>query len=439
MTRVQNQGAQNDKNIFHYPMTAWVALMLSLVFTLVAYLASLHSVEKRSHDRFKYRSERITNDIKDRMMIYEQTLRGGVGLFRATGDVSREAFHEYVETLDINTFWPGIQGMGYAVPVKPSEKETFSQKIRDEGYPEFRIYPEEERSAYSAIIYLEPFDWRNQRAFGYDMWSNDMRRAAMIRARDQGVAATSGIITLVQETNEDIQKGFLMYLPVYKPGLPVETVEERRDAFMGWVYSPFRAGDLMRGIIGANDPEIEFEIFDGTVIEPEALLYDSNNAFHLLDDQHNPVFSKSVQIELQGHVWTLYLSTPDNYETLFQAAEPRIIAIGGIILDVLLFYVIWLFYFLQKKASSIAAEMTRDLELTKQSLEVKVKNRTAELEKMKSDLEKRVEERTAELEDRMQELQIMNTAMVDRELNADRIKKENELLRSELAKYKSQT
>jgi len=84
------------------------------------------------------------------------------------------------------------------------------------------------------------------------MWSNEMRRNAMARVRDTGEASTSGIITLVQETSIDVQRGFLTYLPLYRNGMPVDTVDQRREAIVGWVYSPFRMGDLMKGILGGG-------------------------------------------------------------------------------------------------------------------------------------------------------------------------------------------
>ena len=95
------------------------------------------------------------------------------------------------------------------MPVRAEDKAAHIESIRNDGFPEYTINPPGERDEYSAIIYLEPFDWRNKRAFGYDMWSNEMRHNAMARARDTGQAATSGIITLVQETKQDVQRGFL--------------------------------------------------------------------------------------------------------------------------------------------------------------------------------------------------------------------------------------
>ncbi len=56
----------------------------------------------------------------------------------------------------------------------------------------------------------------------------------------------------------------------------MDTVEQRRKALFGFVYSPFRMKDLMRGILGADQTDLEFEIYDGGGPSPETLLY--NNA-----------------------------------------------------------------------------------------------------------------------------------------------------------------
>lgn len=48
------------------------------------------------------------------------------------------------------------------------------------------------------------------------MFSDSVRRKAMIQARDSGKPAISQNVILKQETDADIQKGFLLYVPVYK-------------------------------------------------------------------------------------------------------------------------------------------------------------------------------------------------------------------------------
>lgn len=48
------------------------------------------------------------------------------------------------------------------------------------------------------------------------MFSESVRRKAMARARDTGLPALSGKVILKQETDTDVQNGFLLYVPVYK-------------------------------------------------------------------------------------------------------------------------------------------------------------------------------------------------------------------------------
>ena len=56
------------------------------------------------------------------------------------------------------------------------------------------------------------------------MFTEPVRKLAMEQARDTGKIAISGIVKLVQETDKEERKGFLIYQPVYRNGLPVETV-----------------------------------------------------------------------------------------------------------------------------------------------------------------------------------------------------------------------
>ena len=64
--------------------------------------------------------------------------------------------------------------------------------------------------------------------------------------RDTGLPVASGRVTLVQEIVADKQAGFLIYAPVYRNDHPAEKIDDRRNALIGFVYAPFRAGDLLR-------------------------------------------------------------------------------------------------------------------------------------------------------------------------------------------------
>ncbi len=102
---------------------------------------------------------------------YEQVLRGGVGLYVSSQGITQEEWRSYVSNLQINTYWPGIQGVGYSIMIPPARRDAFLAEMRKKERPDFDIRPSGAREIYSSIIYLEPLDWRNKRAIGYDMFS----------------------------------------------------------------------------------------------------------------------------------------------------------------------------------------------------------------------------------------------------------------------------
>lgn len=222
-----------------------------LIVTLLAWNEVRQNEIKAAKFAFDAEVKEVHVRINERLEDYSSILRGIAGLFAASQSVKRHEFRDYVEKLHLEQTYPGVQGVGFARLIPAREKQRMTAVIRREGYSQFTIRPEGERDPYSAIVYLEPFDWRNQRAFGYDMYSEPIRRAAMGRARDNDSTAISGKVVLVQETEKEVQSGFLMYMPIYRNKLPHETLDERRNNLVGWVYEPFRMNELMsKGVLG---------------------------------------------------------------------------------------------------------------------------------------------------------------------------------------------
>ena len=348
-------------DVLHSGLAAWVILGFSLAITVVAWQLSANFAERRAQERFHFQVEDAQFAIRKRLTDYEQALRGGVGLFRASTEVNREEWRAYVSALQIDQRYPGIQGMGFSKWIPAKEKEAHIRQIRAEGFPDYTLRPPGERAEYTAIIFLEPFDWRNKRAFGFDMFSEATRRTAMSRARDSGETAMSGKVTLVQETKKDVQHGFLMYLPLYRKGAAVATIEERRAALLGFVYSPFRIRDLMGGILGQGLPEIDFEIFDGTDMGEKALLYASTGKMHLEDKHHRPSFSTVKSLEFGGNTWTVYYNSNALFDAATSSSQPLVVAFGGVVIDLLLFYIILSLARLRKQALALAQERQHKL------------------------------------------------------------------------------
>jgi CHASE1-domain containing sensor protein len=258
---------------------AWVILVAAIIITILATFYMKSDVDVLAKREFIFACNEIRGKIDERLQAHETILLAGAALFDASDQVTREQWKTFVQRLNVESNLPGIQGIGFALRIPPDRLVQHIKDIRSEGFPNYDVRPEGDRDVYSSIIYLEPFLGRNLRAFGYDMLSEPVRRSAMERARDHNEAFLSGKVVLVQETDKDIQAGTLMYVPVYRKGMPTGTVEQRREALLGWVYSPYRMTDLMRGILGGWDSleslRIGLQVYDGTLLIPDSILYDS--------------------------------------------------------------------------------------------------------------------------------------------------------------------
>ena len=311
---------------------AWVALLLALIFTFGAWYVASDVLSHRVNDRFVYRAEKERDNILARMRVYEQILRSGAAFFQASDSVSRSEWRSYIEHLELDEALPGIQGIGFATVVAPADRLAHERAIRREGFPDYKIWPAGERETYTSIVYLEPFVGRNQRALGYDMFSEAQRRDAMERARDTGRPALTGKLVLVQEIEEGIQAGFLIYLPVYRNNLPQEGIAERRNALLGYVFMPFRADDLLHTIIGKNHKDVDMALFDQEESAAN-LLFNSHPDENQASGRHVVL----LPIEFASHRWLARFQSRPDFDIVTTSYLPGSIAVGGVLFALMIF------------------------------------------------------------------------------------------------------
>jgi signal transduction histidine kinase len=404
--------------IFSRPALPATLLIFSILITLIAwYISRKHLVEK-NRNRFEYRVHDIQSAIQSRMLAYEQVLRSGVGFFYSADTVTSIEWKKYVQTLELEKLYPGIQGLGYTARLTPNEVGQLEKNIRSTTYPDFRVWPDESRDEYFAIVYLEPSNQRNLRALGFDMYTEEKRRKAMLRARETGQPALSEMVTLVQETSEDLQKGCLLYLPVYDRSARLETPEQRRAALRGFVYSPFRINDLMKGILGFIREEIEFEIYDGNKIDTSGLFYTSH--------EYNPgkdkaPHSTSRVIQVAGHDWTLVFTSRKPFISNFETNQPNIIAIAGILVNLFIFIILLKINSLSKKNRILAEQFKKAEEGQRrfnEELETIVQDRTVELQRSNEDLERFAHIASHDLKEPVRKMLIVTDQLKTRHQNS---------------------
>ena len=337
-------------------------LVVALSITLLMWRAYDNSLKARSKTVFQDKTARISDSIIERMRDHEEVLRGAAGLFSVKEDVSRADWLHYVAALQLDKNHPGILGVGFTKWLTPAEKDANVRQIRAEGFSDYTIRPEGKRPVYTSIIYLEPFNWRNQRAFGYDMYSEPLRRSAMDKARDENIATIAAKIILVQETDTDKQSGMLMYMPVYKHGMPLDNVEQRRSAFIGFAYSPIRMNDFVGGTLEKLPRDIAFDISIIGNQTADGLMFNSVQAQKLtLPEKYQAAITSSTTIQAYGSAWQFSFKTlPDFNKELNQEKSYMVLA-AGIIISALFSCLIFLILKTRNQAIKLANEMILSL------------------------------------------------------------------------------
>jgi PAS domain S-box-containing protein len=344
---------------------AWLMLGFSLLFQLVVYQNLRTNEERAASQQFEFLVEKATEAIGRRLANHEQILLGAAGLFDASGDVSAAEWRRYYERLELAERYPGIQGVGYAKAVRPDERAAHVQRIREEGFSGYEINPEGERPLYTPVAYLEPYRGRNLAAIGYDMFSEPVRRQVMLAAAESGLTRITAKVTLLQETEIQPQAGVLMYVPLYKAGEPIGTPQQRLQALHGFVYSPYRMGDLMRGILGASDPNLTLRIYAGPMEQTDQLLFASRGADH---DQPAK-YSQVAQLDVYGQTWTLRLKSTPEFDAFFHANNALVIMLG-VGLSLLLFFLVSSLSLRRTRAEALAEQMTEHIRENRRALQL---------------------------------------------------------------------
>jgi diguanylate cyclase (GGDEF)-like protein len=317
-----------------------IVLAVSLFVTYQLWNEARDNAEEVLQSDFDFLVRESNRRIEQRMQTYEQVLRGAVGLFAASDRVTRRDFRAYVDTLRLNEHHPGIQGIGFSIVVPPAQKARHTAAIRNEGFPDYAIKPAGNRDVYTSIIYIEPFSDRNVRAFGYDMYTEPARRAAMEQARDSGQAAVSAKVTLVQEAGHNVQTGFLLYLPVYRNGSAPDSVAERRANLAGWVYAPFRMSDLMAGLNGEKSETLDITIYDNENASGDALMHSDRRSGGSVPSTTR--FVRTHHIKIASHVWTVITRAQPSFELKIEHDKAPVILKAGIAASILLTLLAWL-------------------------------------------------------------------------------------------------
>src|ERR1051325_7120719 len=98
-------------------ITPYFVLVLSLLTTGVTYVKVRELFEDRDHARFNDLVGSAQESIKQRVNRYVDECLGIRGFYAANRQVDRQEWHRFVNSLEIQRRYPGIEYVGYSEQV----------------------------------------------------------------------------------------------------------------------------------------------------------------------------------------------------------------------------------------------------------------------------------------------------------------------------------
>ncbi|HEY5292469.1 MAG TPA: EAL domain-containing protein [Burkholderiales bacterium] len=360
--------------------TAFAVLAIGIVLSAAAAYWTAKQVQREVRLKFESAVAGAREAVDSRIRAYSDVLFGVRGLFIASDSVSRGEFRDYIYSLALSHRYPGIQGINYAQRISAAQELNFVAMTRDDigvdpgGYPGFTIKPPGSRPEYVVVRYVEPTAG-NEVALGLDLAADAVRFAALERARDSGRLTASGSIALALDPRR--HPGFAMRLPVYRKGMPLGTVAQRREAFTGMVSAAFIVIDLMRGVL--SEPflqTIHLRIHDAGFLDgPQGLKPDAAENLMFDSDRLLPApsareaaaegelagLSSRSSLEVGGRRWNVHFSARQELTSFSDRWLPSAVMLGGTIISLLLFGLIRSLASVGGRAVALAANITEDL------------------------------------------------------------------------------
>ena len=277
----------------------------AVAFALVVTFFALSTAWERDRVRLEFgrQADTLTQTLERSLEGDIEVLYSIQSFFASSDEVDRAEFRTFVTRLLARH--PGLQALSWNPRIRGPEREAYERRARRDGLADFRITERDAqgglvavspRPEYVAVWYIEPFAG-NERALGFDVASDPVRRAALDRARATGQATATEPIVLVQETGRRV--GFLAFLPIHGSR---RTSPEGDGEVLGYATGVFRVADIVAAALkGVDTAGVRMQVYDTTAGGRRPLLDDGPAETAASAE----VAARVIPLDLAGRRWEL--------------------------------------------------------------------------------------------------------------------------------------
>ncbi|MDD4900191.1 MAG: PAS domain S-box protein [Candidatus Omnitrophica bacterium] len=345
------------------------AVTLQLFFT-VRELSLRHVKNEfiaRAHDRAELIKSSITDNLAALFTVAD--------FYTASHYVTRVDFGKF--TSEILNRHPDILSLAWLPRITEKERAAFEDSLHKEGFPGFKIteFNDQEklvkagkRQEYFPIYYIEPFK-KNQVMLGYDVASDNLRWQAMQKSRDSATAVEKEKISFTQKMSAN--SGYRAFLPVYRQGVPHDTLTQRQQNLLGFVSFLFDVGKMVGISLQDLQPTgIEIYIFDETEKQPKLIYFSGKGPVEVTEAElrkDNDYFWKKTFISA-GSVWSIVCLPTQAFLKSYKDWQSPVILVTGIIACFFIFIYLLSLLWRAERIELLVRERTVELNTANEEL-----------------------------------------------------------------------
>ncbi|MBT2135748.1 CHASE domain-containing protein [Croceibacterium sp. LX-88] len=282
--------------LVRYPRAVPVAIfVLIAAITVLSVFAIERGEDARGAVQLRSRAAAVASALERRSNASSAYLRAGAALLATLDDVPAAGFRRFVSELQLDEDYRGSEGIGWAEVVLPDEIDAFDQMMSEVGTGTVRLYPRPSGGQpYSVpVTYLQPDTERNRLALGFDLFSEPVRRAALVEAERTARPTATGRIVLRQDLDTG-QPGFLIVMPVFEPAPGGRRLK-------GYIFSPFNAREFLLSALELEDGgSYSVRLYDGDISDQNLMAAITGGA-----GEGDTV---AEELSIADNIWTLQVT-----------------------------------------------------------------------------------------------------------------------------------
>jgi CHASE1-domain containing sensor protein len=335
----------------HCMPIVWVVL-LGIGFSLTVFFVIRSWEQKNVEKAFRLAAEDRATAVKGAFETELAMLELVRSALISDDRIEQQEFRDILEPFLSRS--SGIKSVEWVPRVPGSQRAELEASARRDGIDGFRIteltkdgkvVTAAQRDEYFPILYIGP-QAGNKTVYGLDLGSEATRLEPLKLACDTGRTTASGRFTLVEEARSEDAKngegkedGFLVCLPTYHKGKPIDTVADRQKNLVGFVLGIFRPGEMIESAVA----KLQSEGIDIGLHDPSDPAGDRTFHYHASrtgEDRGKPADPQRlldpkgvrhlVQLDVIGHLWTIICAPTPRFLAAHETWWPTGVLAAGL-------------------------------------------------------------------------------------------------------------